>query len=542
MLRITQINLKIPHDEDALIRKVCRILHVNPEDIRSFRILRRSVDARMKPELYHSYTVEVQVNGENRIIRKSKNKHKNITQTKSSEYILPRPGEAMLSHPPVIIGSGPAGLFCGWVLARCGYRPLILERGEEAVRRKAAVTEFWETGKLDPESNVQFGEGGAGTFSDGKLNTGVRDPSGRNRFVLSVFCGAGAPEEICFDAKPHLGTDRLIAIVETMRNQITEMGGSVRFRSKVTELETEGDHITGVRLSDGTRIPAEAVVLAIGHSARDTFQMLYQRGVSMLAKPIAVGVRVEHPQELINLRQYGQANPEHVGAADYKLTAQLPSGRGIYSFCMCPGGYVVNASSEEGYLAVNGMSYHARDGKNANSAIVVTASPEDYLRMTVRDPGKPALPEPLQGLAFVRMLERNAYLAGSGDIPVQRYGDFCQNITTAQALWKPCIKGQYRFADVRGIFPEEFAADLELGLRRFGDKIRGFSDPETLLAGVESRTSSPVRILRDEHFQSNLRGLYPCGEGAGYAGGITSAAIDGVKIAEAIVHLYQNFG
>ena len=565
MLRITQLKLKIPHTEDAVRRKACRMLRVRPQDVRHFQIIRRSVDARSKPVLYYTYTVELNVAGEKKVLRN--NRHKNITQTELPVYRFPEPSSNTLRHPPVIIGSGPAGLFCAHILAEHGYRPLVLERGEEASLRKKTVQTFWDTGILQPDSNVQFGEGGAGTFSDGKLNTGVKDPAGRSRLVLRMFQQAGAPDEIMYDAKPHLGTDQLVSIVETLRRQIISMGGEVRFRSKVTEILTESGCAAGVRLEDGTTIPAEVIILAIGHSARDTYKMLYQKGLSMRMKPIAVGVRAEHPQALINLQQYGSEHPEHVGAADYKLTAQLPSGRAVYTFCMCPGGYVVNASSEAGMLAVNGMSYHKRDGRNANSAVVVTVSPEDYLQMRSAMPGDSFsdLPEALSGLAFVRKLEQNAYRAGAGAVPVQRFSAFCSaaGITDirfgqnpdgiscgpgadhpdsgAFSGWLPAIKGKWTFANVCDIFPAHIASDIAEGMLLFDRRLPGYAHPDTLLSGVESRTSSPVRIDRDEGFESNIRGIYPCGEGAGYAGGITSAAIDGIKIAEAVASNFKKF-
>ena len=573
MIRITQLKLEIPHTEDAVLKKACRMLRIRPQDVRHFQIIRRSVDARSKPLLYHTYTVELAVHGESKILRN--NRHKNITQTNLPVYHFPEPGNEKLIHPPVIIGSGPAGLFCAHMLASHGYRPVLLERGEEASIRRRTVQTFWETGILKPDSNVQFGEGGAGTFSDGKLNTGVKDPAGRNRLVLQMFHNAGAPDEILYDAKPHLGTDLLVSIVENMRRQIISMGGEVHFQKKVTDIRIEDGAVTGVQLADGTFIPAEIVIPAIGHSARDTCQMLYGKGLSMRMKPIAVGVRAEHPQTLINLQQYGTAHPEHVGAADYKLTAQLSSGRAAYTFCMCPGGYVVNASSEPGMLAVNGMSYHARDTENANSAVVVTVNPDDYLKMRASLPDDSyasRLPEALSGLLFVRNLEQNAYRAGDGVIPVQRFSDFCaaaksRNLlpdsllqTTAAAgfscpgaelsgsgynpdqKWMPVMKGAWRAGNVFDIFPEEIAAGIAEGILLFDRKLPGYAHPDTILSGVESRTSSPVRIDRDAGFESNIRGIYPCGEGAGYAGGITSAAMDGIKIAEAVASRFQKFG
>ena len=541
MIRITQVKLHIPHSDEALQKKVCRLLHIHPRDIKSFRVLRKSVDARKKPELFYTYTVEVHTDRDEEILKKAGNNN-NISRAEAAVYHFPASGTETLAHPPVIVGSGPAGLFCAWMLAKHGYRPVVLERGEEASRRKLTVQRFWDGEALDPESNVQFGEGGAGTFSDGKLNTGVKDPSGRIRLVLELFHRAGAPEAILSDAKPHLGTDLLVRIVETMRHQIIEMGGTFHFRWKAEDLVIRQNGICAVRSGSGEEIPAEVLVLATGHSARDTYQMLSRKGLHMRMKPAAVGLRAEHPQEWLNLVRYGTGHPGSVGAADYKLTAQLPDGRGIYSFCMCPGGYVVNASSEPGMTAVNGMSYHGRDGKNANSAIVVTVSPDDYIRLkNYYAEEDRRLPEALQGIGFVRELERRAYRAGNGAVPVQRFADFCADRTGGSGRWEPCIKGAWTYGNLCPVLPAELSGDIADGIRMFDRKLKGFADPDLLLSGVESRTSSPVRIDRDDLFQSNIRGIYPCGEGAGYAGGITSAAVDGIKIAEVIAGRYQKF-
>lgn len=446
-------------------------------------------------------------------------------------YQFPLPGTEKLEHVPVIVGSGPAGLFCAWYLARAGYRPLVLERGQEAQKRKETVDRFWKDGVLDPDSNVQFGEGGAGTFSDGKLNTLVKDPNGRNHEVLKRFVEAGAPEEIVYQQKPHLGTDVLIGIVETMRHQIEEMGGSFRFETKVTDLCIENGRLTAVEVNNEEKIPADACVLALGHSARDTFDMLHRRGVYMEPKSFAVGLRMEHPQKMINYDLYGEEENEFLGAASYKVTHTCENGRGVYSFCMCPGGYVVNASSEQGMLAVNGMSYQARDSKNANSALIVTVTPEDF-------------PEegPLGGIAFQRNLEKRAWEIGKGKIPVQLFGDFkLHQKSSVFGEIEPQMKGAYVLADVRSILPKEIGDSIEEGVLAFGRKLKGFDRNDAILSGVESRTSSPVRIVRNREGYSNIEGIYPCGEGAGYAGGITSAAMDGIKTAEFICEKFRNF-
>ncbi len=455
----------------------------------------------------------------------------NIMSINKKNYQFPLPGTEKLEHVPVIVGSGPAGLFCAWYLARAGYHPLVLERGQEAQKRKETVDRFWKDGVLDPDSNVQFGEGGAGTFSDGKLNTLVKDPNGRNHEVLKRFVEAGAPEEIVYQQKPHLGTDVLIGIVETMRHQIEEMGGSFRFETKVTDLCIENGHLTAVEVNNEEKIPADACVLALGHSARDTFDMLHRRGVYMEPKSFAVGLRMEHPQKMINYDLYGEEENEFLGAASYKVTHTCENGRGVYSFCMCPGGYVVNASSEQGMLAVNGMSYQARDSKNANSALIVTVTPEDF-------------PEegPLGGISFQRELEKRAWEIGKGKIPVQLFGDYkLHQKSSAFGEIEPQMKGAHVFADVRSILPKEIGDSIEEGVLAFGKKLKGFDRNDAILSGVESRTSSPVRIVRNREGYSNIEGIYPCGEGAGYAGGITSAAMDGIKTAEFICEKFRNF-
>lgn len=495
------------------------------KDLGQYYIRKRSLDARKKPELYYVYSIDVEIKNEERVLKSMKGKAQKVSV---HPYCVPEHGTERLSDRPVIIGSGPAGLFCAYLLAREGYRPLIIERGAPVRERRKDVEKFWETGVLDPSSNVQFGEGGAGTFSDGKLNTLVKDPAGRNRFVLETFVKFGAPEDILWEQKPHIGTDILIDVVETMRREIEKMGGEFRFHSQVTDLIPEEKVLI---INDEEKIRAGAAVLAIGHSARDTFYMLCERGFDMEAKAFAVGVRVEHPQRLIDENMYGRDNRGNLPAASYKLTEKLDNGRGVYTFCMCPGGYVVNASSEPGCLAVNGMSYHGRAGENANSAVIVTVTPQDY-----------GTDHPLSGVEFQRELERRAWEEGSGCVPVQRFEDFCANKKTVElGCIKPNIKGHYRLGNVRNIFPEELSLSIQEGIGAMDHKIRGFADKDVLLSGVESRTSSPVRINRDDSFRSNIPWVYPCGEGAGYAGGITSAAMDGVKVAEALVRKFTEF-
>lgn len=530
MLRINQLKLKVDHNEAEFKEKIRKTLRIKEEMLLSYAIKKRSLDARKKPELFYVYTVDVQVQSERQILKNKK--LKNVSQTPEGKYHLPESGCEELTSRPVIIGSGPAGLFCAYMLSLCGYKPILLERGKSVDERIRDVELFWETGTLNPDSNVQFGEGGAGTFSDGKLNTLVKDTWGRNQEVLRVFVECGAPEEILYEAKPHIGTDILSRVVKNMREKIIANGGEVRFQSHVTGVEQSSGRLTGLQVSDvsGTYVlSAQAAVFAIGHSARDTFQMLYEQKVPMEAKSFAVGVRVEHLQEMINESQYGQKNPKGLSAAPYKLAVTLDNQRGVYTFCMCPGGYVVNASSEEKRVAVNGMSYHKRDGKNANSAVIVTVTPEDY--------GKN---DPLAGVAFQRELEERAFMAGKGAVPVQLLKDFMEN-RASEKLGKitPQTKGAYTLTNVREIFPDNIASSIQEGMIAFDRKIPGFAGDDVLLSGVESRTSSPIRILRDDHGESAIKGIYPCGEGAGYAGGITSAAMDGIKTAEILIRRFR---
>lgn len=530
MLRINQLKIPVGHTQEDLYAKVQKILRV--EEITGISVVRRSVDARKKPDLYFNYIVDVIVRNEKEVYKRCDKKQ--VVLCREEQYRFPVKSYSGTKRP-VIIGMGPAGLFCAYMLAEAGFRPIVLERGRCIAERTKDVDFFWETGKLNLQSNVQFGEGGAGTFSDGKLNTLVKDKYGRNRKVLSIFVQEGAPEEILYDYKPHIGTDILKNVITNMREKILQWGGEVFFESQVTAIETENNRIKAVIVNGKERVEAQYVVLAPGHSARDTFQMLYDAGMEMEAKPFAVGFRVEHPQVWINRSQYGCDNREELGSAPYKVTATSGE-RGVYSFCMCPGGYVVNASSEEGKLAVNGMSYHARDGKNANSAIIVSVTPKDF-----------GSEHPLAGVAFQREIEEKAYVAGGGKIPVERYGDFkkavlsddCSDSDLTNDVSQleditACIKGSWCFAPVHEILPRELNMAFVEGMEQFGRVIRGFSDDKVLVEGVESRTSSPIRIVRDEKLESGIKGIYPCGEGAGYAGGITSAAMDGIKVAEEI--------
>ena len=525
MLRIRQLKLPVEHSRRDLEQKIIKTLRIRPEELIRYELIRRSLDAR-GGELKYVYMIDAEVKREPTVLKHCNGHAEKAVRT---WYQFPKASvEAKkMQGRPVIIGAGPAGLFCGWMLAKAGYAPLVLERGEKAEDRARTVEHFWLTGELNERSNVQFGEGGAGTFSDGKLNTLVKDPVGRNRKVLELFVEAGADEEILYEQKPHLGTDELIGIVTYIRKEIERLGGEVRFHCQMTDLLIQNGQIHGVQTTDlrtgeMEEIAAGQVVLAVGHSARDTFSMLKTRQIPMRAKPFAVGVRMEHPQEMINFSQYGAAHVSSLGAASYKLTHQAENGRGVYSFCMCPGGFVVNASSEKGGLAVNGMSYHARDSKNANSALIVTVTPQDFPDASY-----------MGGVAFQRRLEQAAYSAGNSKIPLQLFGDFKEGrISTGLGEVKPCTKGAYAFADLNQVLPKPLTEALCEAIPAFDRKIHGFAREDALLLGVESRTSSPLRMVRDENGESNVRGLYPCGEGAGYAGGITSAAMDGIRAAE----------
>ncbi len=536
MIRIHQIKLPVGHTEKQLEGKIRNMLRLGREQRFTYEKIRRSIDARKKPDIYYSYVIDVDVREgqEEHLVKKLRDPQ--VVCCHSARYVFPYSGKIKRGTAddrdrsgarPIIVGMGPAGLFCGYMLALNGFRPIILERGEAIELREAKVERFWKEGILDTESNVQFGEGGAGTFSDGKLNTLIKDKNGIGREVLSILVGAGAPEDILYDYKPHVGTDVLRKVVIHMRQMIIKHGGEVRFGRKVTGLMVEDNRVGGVVVNRKEKLESSHVILAIGHSARDTFQMLFDGGIPMEAKAFAVGLRVEHPQAVINHSQYGRAEHDILGAAYYKLVSRRtqPS---VYSFCMCPGGFVVNASSEEGRTAVNGMSYSGRAGSNANSAIVVTVTPEDYGSL-----------HPLSGMAFQRRLEERTYHIGQGKVPVEYYGDYKRHILNEDVQdtgrpYSPAIKGEWCFAPVHDILPASLNRSIISGMTEFGKMIRGFDHAHVLLSGTESRTSSPIRILRGPELQSEIKGLYPCGEGAGYAGGIMSAAIDGIRIAEAV--------
>lgn len=523
MIRINQIKLPIEHTKEMLVGKVCRQLRITESDLLEFHIVKQSIDARKKPELFFVYAANVVVKDEAKVLKR--NRDKNVMEVTEKSYQIPKVKKEDKLVVPAIIGAGPAGLFCAYELTQAGFAPIVLERGKKVEERTKDVLAYWKSGVLNTSSNVQFGEGGAGTFSDGKLNTLVKDPVGRNRFVLETFVKYGAPEKILYENKPHIGTDILSEVIAKMRMDMIAHGAEFRFETCVTDFKIQDGKICALELNQKEWLECETCVLALGHSARDTFRTLQKKKFEMSAKAFAVGFRVEHPQEMINRKQYGDTSFDKLPAAPYKVTANLENGRGVYSFCMCPGGYVVNASSEENRLAVNGMSYSKRDSQNANSAIIVSVTPEDF-------EGTDAL----SGVTFQEKLEEKAYRLGNGKIPQQLFGDYCQNkISTSYGAFESQTKGQTSFCNLRGLLPKELEESFIEGMHHFAKPMEGFDREDAILSGIESRTSSPVRITRDEKFEANIKGVYPCGEGAGYAGGIMSAAMDGLKVAEAII-------
>ena len=522
MIRIREIAMPPEHNPAQLGFEAARLLKIQNSKVRQVKIVRRSIDARKKPDVKVVYTIDVAVDGnENKILKQSGCKRASIASV--SYYKVPRCAKKPEKRP-VVVGFGPAGMFAALILAMAGCKPLVLERGEDAVTRHEKVEKFWSTGQLDEKTNVQFGEGGAGTFSDGKLNTGVNNP--RIGWILEKFVEFGAAEDILFDAKPHVGTDVLLHVVQNLRKKVIELGGEVRFNSQVVNIRSENGRLTGLELLDGGVVECDTAVFAIGHSARDTFVMLNQRGISMEAKPFAMGVRIEHKQSLIDRSQYGCENPA-LPPADYKLVQHLEDGT-VYTFCMCPGGYVVAAASEGGGVVTNGMSYESRAGENANAALLVTVHPRDF-----------GGDSPLAGMYWQRQIEETAYEVGGGGYraPAQTVGDFlADRPSDGPGEVIPTYRPGVTWCDLRRVLPQKITQALKEALPKLDGNLKGFASADAVLTAPETRSSSPVRIIRDERRQSAaLRGLYPCGEGAGYAGGIMSAAIDGIMTAEAIL-------
>jgi uncharacterized FAD-dependent dehydrogenase len=526
MLRLTNVQLPLDHPEEDLKAAILARLKIGADALINFSIFRRGHDARKKSAINLVYTLDVEVKNEAALLERHKGVP-HIVITPDTEYKFVANAPAGLATRPVVIGTGPCGIFAGLILAQMGFRPIILERGKAVRERTKDTWDLWRKRELHPESNVQFGEGGAGTFSDGKLHSQIKDPKHYGRKVLTEFVKAFAPEEILFVSKPHIGTFRLVKMVQEIRATIESLGGEFRFESKVEDLDIDNGQVRGVVLAGGEHIPADHVVLAVGHSARDTFQMLYDRGVYVEAKPFSIGFRAEHPQSLVDRARFGKfAGHPLLGAADYKLVHHSSNGRSVYSFCMCPGGTVVAATSEPERVVTNGMSQYSRNERNANSGIVVGITPADY-------PG-----HPLAGIALQRELESRAYVLGGRnyDAPGQLIGDFIAGRPSTEfGSVVPSYKPGVRLGDLGPSLPDYAIEAIREALPEFDKKIRGYAMQDAVLTGVETRTSSPVRIKRQDNFQSlNTKGLYPAGEGAGYAGGILSAAVDGIKVAEAV--------
>ena len=520
MIRIRDISLPPEHNAHQLRFEAAQLLRISNSKIRQVKIVRRSVDARKKPDVKIIYTIDVAVEGsENKILKQSGCKRASLAPV--SYYKPPKP-VAPAQKRPVVVGFGPAGMFAALILAMAEQKPLVLERGDDAQTRHDKVERFWQTGELDPRSNVQFGEGGAGTFSDGKLNTGVNNP--RIGWVLEQFVKAGAREEILYDAKPHVGTDVLLTVVQNLRKRIIDLGGEVRFNTQVTGIRTENGTLTGLELMDGSILECDTAIFAIGHSARDTFEMLLEQNVPMEPKPFAMGVRIEHKQTLIDESQYGVHNPV-LPPADYKLVQHLEDGT-VYTFCMCPGGHVVAAASEEGRVVTNGMSYADRDGENANAALLVTVNPQEF-----------PIAGTLGGMYWQRQIEEAAFqVSSSYRAPAQTVGDFLNGKPSTDAgSVKPTYRPGVNWCDLHEVLPGKISRSIAQALPLLDGKLKGFASSDAVMTAPETRSSSPVRILRDDTRQSAVRGVYPCGEGAGYAGGIMSAALDGIQTAEAIL-------
>lgn len=522
MIRVRQVKINVKDDNiEKLYNMLIKKLRIDLSDIKNVKIIKKSIDARHKDNVCFVYEVDVDVLDIGKIRFDN-----DVSISSDSSYSFYVSGSTNLIYRPIIVGSGPCGLFCAYELALRGYKPIVLERGENMDNRVKTVSDFWNSGKFNPNSNVQFGEGGAGTFSDGKLSTQIKDKNNRINEVLKVFVDNGAPSEIMYDFMPHIGTDKLRDVVKNMRNKIISLGGEFKYNSCLTDINIVDGSVSSIVINNKEVISCNVLVLAIGHSARDTFRMLYNRGIDMSNKPFAVGLRVMHNQEMISHNQYGEYY-KFLRPASYKLTYNSSSGRGVYSFCMCPGGYVVNASSESERLVVNGMSNYERESGISNSAIVVTVNEDDYGSNL------------FDGVKFQERLETLAYQLGEGNIPVQKYGDYIKGVVSDSfGSIKPKFMGKIRFSDLNLLFNDDINNSIKEAMSYFNHKINGFSDNDVVMAGIESRTSSPIKIFRNDNYESNIIGIYPAGEGAGYAGGIVSAAVDGIKIFEIISSKY----
>jgi uncharacterized FAD-dependent dehydrogenase len=535
MLRLTQIKLPLDYNDASLRAAIIDRLGIAPDELLGVTIFRRGYDARKRSDIFFIFTLDVEIKDESTVLKrlqaKGKGKNTDVGLTPEMSYKFVTHAPADLTSRPIIIGTGPCGLLAGLVLAQMGFKPIILERGKAVRERTKDTWNLWRKSVLNPESNVQFGEGGAGTFSDGKLWSQIKDPQHLGRKVLEEFVKSGAPEEILYVSKPHIGTFRLVKMVEAMRAEITGLGGEIRFNSRVDRINIENGQVRGVELANGEQIAADHVVLAIGHSARDTFKMLHEQGVYIEPKPFSIGFRIEHPQTLIDRARFGNfAGNEMLGAADYKLVHHCANGRSAYSFCMCPGGQVVAAASEEGRVVTNGMSQYSRAERNANAALVVNVNPEDF-------PGDYKT-NPLAGIDFQRHWESMAYQTGGSTYkaPAQRVGDFLAGRPSTQlGEVDPSYQPGVFMTDLSSCVPPYVVDALREAIPAFDKQIKGFAMADAILTAVETRTSSPIRITRNAECQSlNTRGLYPAGEGAGYAGGILSAAVDGIKVAEQV--------